>query len=232
MAHRTIFVQLSSPFRGTLGFCLAIVSLVNCRHSEPSSAPPRGASSITVSHATETALDAGRTTVVFRDGGALADSAVSATDVLRSGSFVDNREVFQSALRRLLTDPVAVDPSPAGVLLVRFLSPSADGRSGARRSARRVCGRASGRDTELRELLRNASAQSQALGQPVCDANECVIAGMEHAPTYRFRFALADGGAVQWVSVYQLNESALDPQWMQSLERFVTTSEQTVRCPR
>lgn len=127
-----------------------------------------------------------------------------------------------------------IDPAH-GVVLVTYLEPSPSGRSGERRSTRRLCGAAAARDAALRARLRDAVRQASDIGGLECRGDECVVPGMEYQPAYRLRLGRAPDGTRVLLGAMQLSEAALSEEWMERVRAYVDQGLAAARsrpCPR
>jgi len=127
-----------------------------------------------------------------------------------------------------------IDPAH-GVVLVTYLEPSPSGRSGERRSTRRLCGAAAARDAALRARLRDAVRQASDNGSMECRGDECVVPGMEYQPAYRLRLGRAPDGTRVLLGAMQLSEATLSEEWMERVRAYVDQSLASARsrpCPR
>lgn len=182
-------------------------------------------------------VDAGRAAMRPDEAPArLGERVDAATGVTDAGSATDAPAAspVEAAMRAILAASSVGEliDREGGVLLVRYLEATPDGRTGIRRSGRRVCGAAAGDDQELNQVLVAAREQDRAMEAHACEGMECSIAGMEYAPSYRFVFAAGDGGAPRLTAVYQLSEAAMNERWVSAMRRFVAERERSARCPR
>jgi len=127
-----------------------------------------------------------------------------------------------------------IDPAH-GVVLVTYLEASPSGRSGVRRSTRRLCGAAAARDAALRARLREAVQQASDNETLECSGDECVVPGMEYQPAYRLRLGRAPDGTRVLLGAMQLSEAALSEEWMERVRAYVDQGLAAARarpCPR
>jgi len=127
-----------------------------------------------------------------------------------------------------------IDPAH-GVVFVTYLEASPSGRSGVRRSTRRLCGAAAARDAALRARLREAVQQAADNESLECSGDECVVPGMEYQPAYRLRLGRAPDGTRVLLGAMQLSEAALSEEWMERVRAYVDQGLAAARsrpCPR
>jgi len=127
-----------------------------------------------------------------------------------------------------------IDPAH-GVVFVTYLEASPSGRSGVRRSTRRLCGTAAARDAALRARLREAVQQAADNESMECSGDECVVPGMEYQPAYRLRLGRAPDGTRVLLGAMQLSEAALSEEWMERVRAYVDQGLAAARsrpCPR
>lgn len=146
----------------------------------------------------------------------------------------------QEALVRALaagTTPMtdAVDPA-RGLARISFVegAPGGDGSTPPPRervASRHVCGDAV---AAMRSDLQQAIGQGDSLGIQ-CDAQGCVVSGMEYAPTWYIRFrAPSDGGTPRIASITEVSEASMGDAWTRRAEAYVRThlaTETARRCP-
>lgn len=124
--------------------------------------------------------------------------------------------------------------SARGVVFATYIEATPDGRTPARRSNRRLCGAAIGRDAALRSRLRDAVAQTAGDG-PACGEEECVVPGMEYQAAYHVRFGRASDGTRVLLGVTQQSEAALGEEWLTAMRTYVERAFATASarpCPR
>lgn len=127
-----------------------------------------------------------------------------------------------------------IDPAH-GVVFVTYLEASPSGRSGVRRSTRRLCGAAAARDAALRARLREAVQQAADNESMECSDDECVVSGMEYQPAYRLRLGRTPDGTRVLLGAMQLSEAALSEEWMERVQAYVAQGLAAARsrpCPR
>lgn len=127
-----------------------------------------------------------------------------------------------------------IDPAH-GVVFVTYLEAPPSGRSGVRRSSRRLCGAAAARDAALRARLSDAVQQASNSDGVLCSEDECLVPGMEYQPAYRLRLGRLPDGTRVLLAAMQLSEATMGDEWMNRVRTYVEQSLTAARsrpCPR